>query len=249
MYTQCTHCEAVFRVNMREVTTAKGKLRCGECRKVFNATATLSTTVPKAFVIDEPVEIIKKPQQARQYTPLPPNFTVKGIEEKRQFRKNKIVKNTINEADERPEQVKGRLLKFNTKSSLVLPIVISLLVLLLVSQILYHYRHILTGAPINQPDKVRMLNHNVFTHPNEPNILLISATMESTAENAQPFPVLEVKLTNSASQVVALRRFKPIEYLEAYSPKQLLPVNTAIGLKLKIKDPGSKATGFEFNFY
>ena len=61
MYTQCTHCKAIFRVNMREVTVAKGKLRCGECQKVFTSTETLSTTIPDAFVADDEVEVIKEP--------------------------------------------------------------------------------------------------------------------------------------------------------------------------------------------
>jgi len=47
MYTQCSNCGAVFRVNMKELTVAQGKLRCGECDDVFNAMDTLSTTLPK----------------------------------------------------------------------------------------------------------------------------------------------------------------------------------------------------------
>ena len=49
MFTQCTKCKAIFRVNLREVTIAKGKLRCGECYAVFDATKTLSTTMPAPF--------------------------------------------------------------------------------------------------------------------------------------------------------------------------------------------------------
>ena len=138
--------------------------------------------------------------------------------------------------------------KHKAKSKLAISVVIALL-LLLVTQVLYQYRHIFTGEPQHQPKKVQMLNHNVFTHPNEPNILLISATMENTADKQQPFPILEVSLTNSGSKIIGLRRFKPAEYLEKYSPNRLFPVKKPVNLKLNIKDPGRNATGFQFNFF
>ena len=46
MYTQCSHCRAVFRVTMKELTAAQGLLRCGECDTIFDAMKALSTTLP-----------------------------------------------------------------------------------------------------------------------------------------------------------------------------------------------------------
>ena len=47
MYTQCSHCKAIFRVTMKELTAAQGLLRCGECDAVFDAMKALSTTLPE----------------------------------------------------------------------------------------------------------------------------------------------------------------------------------------------------------
>ena len=44
MYTQCPHCEAVFRVSIKEITAANGKLRCGECSHVFDGMVSVSST-------------------------------------------------------------------------------------------------------------------------------------------------------------------------------------------------------------
>jgi hypothetical protein len=93
-----------------------------------------------------------------------------------------------------------------------------------------------------------MINHNIFAHPNESGVLLISALIENTAEQAQPYPILELRLKNSQAKLIALRRFLPREYLEKYNKNSLIPSKKPISLKLKIKDPGRDATHFQFEF-
>ena len=85
-------------------------------------------------------------------------------------------------------------------------------------------------------------------HPNESGVLLITASIENTADHSQPFPVLELSLSNAQSKIVALRRFKPEEYMGNYTKEMLLPSKSPTSLKLKIKDPGNNATRFQFDF-
>jgi predicted Zn finger-like uncharacterized protein len=47
MYTQCTHCQAVFRVTTAELTASDGNVRCGECGQVFNGLESLSVLAPE----------------------------------------------------------------------------------------------------------------------------------------------------------------------------------------------------------
>lgn len=37
MFTKCTHCQTTFRVSSEQLKLAAGKVRCGNCREVFNA--------------------------------------------------------------------------------------------------------------------------------------------------------------------------------------------------------------------
>lgn len=228
MYTQCEHCKAIFRVNMREVSIAKGKLRCGECKEVFLATSNLSTTLPEPFQpnvhIEElsaspPPNVVNPTRSKALKQPAPPQFTVKSIEKDSQ--KNKI----------------------NWLSLLGI-----LLALLLFAQVLYNNRHLFINIPKHSPEKVEMLMHNVFVHPNESGVLLISGSMINNAKYPQAYPILELRLTNAQSKVISLRRFKPSEYLDKYSNSMLLPSNEATSLKLKIKDPGDSAKRFQFGF-
>jgi len=232
MYTQCDHCKAIFEVSMREVTVASGQLRCSECNHVFNAMASLSTTLPKPFsdtaessATDTSIEQASLTDSAssidtNSYRPEISKPTLKDI-----------VKNT----EENIDKKWLKLIAFALAS-------------LLLAQVLYNNRHFFSNKPAHAPEQIEMLNNNVFAHPNEEGVLLISASIENHAKHDQPYPILEVRLTDADSKLVALRRFEPNEYLENYNNKMLLQVNKPTNLKLKISDPGDDATRFQFKF-
>ena len=232
MFTQCEHCKAIFEINMREVTIAKGLLRCGECHQVFNGSKTLSTNMPQPYS-DKTVEPVKSQDSKKTG----------------EIRHTDIITNDnkSNDSPEKPRQIKG-IEKDSDNVGLRLKSIALLLLLLLFTQVLYHYKDKILGVNRYEPDKIHMVNHNVFTHPIEKGVLLISASMENDADFDQKYPILEVRLTDSQSKLVALRRFTPNEYLDNYTYDMLLKKNLVTNLKLKIKDPGSNATRFQFNF-
>ena len=296
MYTQCEKCKAIFHVNMREVTIAKGLLRCGECNNVFNASKSLSTSMPESFqeLVDKKNNsIITTDVHKKIIQPLPTKHTVKTSptketsnwsvavasllkllpksfqarkkkdldtykkiptqtqQEKRYIAPAKLSVKTLSPIEkekERERQKRKEKERIKERENIRSIIVASLLTLLFTAQLAYNNRHVLLGSPIHEPEKIQMLNHNVFAHPNKSNILLISAQIENTAEKPQPFPVLEISLKDAQSKLVAFRRFLPKEYLTDYSNDQLIPSKQPITLKLQIKDPGNNATRFQFEF-
>lgn len=246
MYTQCEHCKAVFRVNMRQATIAKGKLRCGECLKVFNASENMSTTIPEKYQLLPPsyiktasAEEMKLVETFDEWQSTPVSPSSNDIKN----RKKQTVKKVVVDRNRSENKVKKVI---PAKSNTLL--VIFTLIFLLIAQVLYNYRHPLLNLPQHQPEKIQMLNHNVFVHPNETGALLITATIENTAEHSQPYPVLELSLKDAKSATIALRRFMPQEYLDNYTKEMLIEPKKAKRLILKIKDPGKKATRFQFVF-
>lgn len=234
MFTKCEHCGAIFRVNMREVTIAKGQLRCGECHGVFSANASLSTSMPEPYS-EEVVEYLDTEKESNK---IKRDTDIKIDDPNQQYTESKEGKPRLIKGIEQP--------KTSGKTGLIL--VALILTGLLIGQVLYHYRHMLNFGSQYQPDKIQMLNHNVFAHPIEKGVLLISANIINTAEFEQAYPILEVRLIDKQSKVVALRRFKPDEYLDNYSDVARLKSGQETSLKLKIKDPGEQATRFQFNF-
>jgi len=209
MYTQCSNCGAVFRVNMKELTVAQGKLRCGECDGIFNAMDTLSTTLPKKQNFGDNEEDTIDPDI------LAPTYTRSA----------------------------------QKKKSGILPLLTVLILLsLLISQFLYTNKGWFTDELKRSPEKVHMISRNIISHPNDNGVLLISAAIENQAEYDQPYPYVEVTLMDDKENTIALRRFKPEEYLQHYSKNEVLQANKQAILQLTISDPGKKATRFNFKF-
>lgn len=328
MFTQCPNCQAIFRVSMRDVTVAKGFLRCGECQTVFDSSENLSTTMQEPFVgVEEVKESIKHISQdelndlsdeslktlsaldnwqdsastpvRKEHIDIRQSPTVNSIlvddinsiipdadiespevitespevetESSEAETESSEIENESSEIENESPEVESELLEIEnespdlknelleaeeiqevvtqkTKKSKWPLITALLLFLLFIVQLGYNYRHEFLDIPRYEPEKIQMLNHNVFAHPTEKDILLISASIENIADFDQRFPTLEVRLTDSKSEVVALRRFTPDEYLDNYSEKTLLKKKRATSIKLRIKDPGSQATRFQFDF-
>ncbi len=270
MYTQCTNCQAIFSVSMREVTVSKGYLRCGECMQVFDSSKSLSTTMQKPYVdvdLQNKVKLEKLSEESLQtisalddWQNSPAHEPEDPINLKQKLSKAKKVKASNPKSIEQTKKNKPAFTtkgvekkqtksKSKNKKTLKWPaIAAGALSLLLVTQFALNYKTLFSDSPKYQPEKIQMLNHNVFAHPIDQGVLLISASIENIADFDQPFPVLEVRLTNSKSELVALRRFTPEEYLDNFSTNKLLAKNQATSIKLKIQDPGNQATRFQFDF-
>ena len=210
---------------MKELTAAQGKLRCGECASVFNAMETLSTKLPGLDDSNEqmPFDSLNKKSKREQYQRDPSSTKTNSVKAKQTTSNN-----------------------FSSKRWLPLALI------LLLSGILA------TQAWLTQdlwfgggraPDKIKTISRKVFTHPSEPNALIITASIRNDADAAQPFPYLETQLLDTNNKVIALRRFKPQEYYEQYTQGSLLKSSETISIRLKIQDPpGNRAKRFEFNY-
>ena len=237
MYTQCNHCNAIFRVTMKELTAAQGLLRCGECDNVFDAVKSLSQTLPEerrfaklgtvaAVDLIEPVSI----------TPLKP-----------------------------PKAAKTTTLR-HWNHRYVLWSGVAVLTILLLAQLVYSGRHWLAqqpataefikqlcvaiGCDIDTPRdirKINLLSRNIYSHPNTPNVLTISASIQNDANFKQIYPLIEISFLDKNNKVLALRRFPPEEYKQPFTG-ELMPIGTPDELLLNITDPGEVAVSFQFRF-
>lgn len=109
----------------------------------------------------------------------------------------------------------------------------------------------LVGCDVGQRrdlTQLEMLNRNVYSHPNEQDVLMITATIENQADFSQPYPLLEISFLDGKNDVLALRRFTPEEYLPDTSPQALMDSGKAIDIRVKIADPGKDAVRFQFRF-
>ena len=103
--------------------------------------------------------------------------------------------------------------------------------------------------PQRDLSQIRLASHLVQFHPRYEESLLITASLINRADFTQPYPDVEVQMTDLQQQVVASRRFRPEEYLVGQRSDRPMPQNIEIPLMLEVLDPGKDVVGFRFEFY
>ena len=99
---------------------------------------------------------------------------------------------------------------------------------------------------VRAPALLRLDARDIRRHPDVPDALLISATLHNTAPWTQPYPQLEVRLSDLAGHAVAARVFAPTAYLpDAALAARGLPPGARAAISIEIRDPGRQAVAFE----
>ena len=98
-------------------------------------------------------------------------------------------------------------------------------------------------------DSIELTNHAIQSHPRYANSLIITATIVNRAPFPQPYPIVEILMTDISQNRIASRRFDPDEYLATTSPDGAFDSEIAVPLMLEVLDPGKEAVGFEFKFH
>ena len=99
-------------------------------------------------------------------------------------------------------------------------------------------------------EQIRSSNLVVRSHPEFTGALVVDAIIYNRAPFAQPFPLLEIRFTDIAGQVLASRTFKPGEYLSGeLAGQRQMPSQIPIHIALDILDPGTRAVSYSLAFH
>ncbi|MDH3451128.1 MAG: DUF3426 domain-containing protein [Gammaproteobacteria bacterium] len=238
--TQCPDCRTIFRVTAAQLEAAQGLVRCGECGNIFNGGTAL---------LNEPA----LETRARQEN-LDLSFDTPADDRPRA----RFFLPEVDAATERSPGVTGK--------ALWLSLSVTLAVFLLL-QLTYLFRDTLalvpgmrgplnafceftgcTIAPRRDLQKLALLNRNVYSHPNVPGALIISATIINNATFTQQYPVLAVSMANVRGTTLAQRSFNPQDYLPLADVAAGMTPGAPVSIALQVADPGSDAMTFELDF-
>lgn len=103
--------------------------------------------------------------------------------------------------------------------------------------------------PIRNIAQLELLSRDIRPDPNTAGALMITATIRNDAAFRQPWPVVVVELTDLDNEVVAMRRFRPADYMPdpARRAAGIAPATTA-AVAFEVADPGKRAVSFRFGF-
>ncbi|MEM9602925.1 MAG: zinc-ribbon and DUF3426 domain-containing protein [Pseudomonadota bacterium] len=104
-------------------------------------------------------------------------------------------------------------------------------------------------TPQQDYSAIRLLRRQIYAHPSRVDALVISLAMVNDAHFAQDFPVLRVRMTDQAGDVVARGEFAPAEYLDTFDTSVLMQPGRAVDVQLEVADPGDDAVSFDLEFH
>lgn len=101
---------------------------------------------------------------------------------------------------------------------------------------------------IPDPGKLRVEELIVRKHATVEGALVVDAIVKNNARFPQPMPVLLLRFTNNANEVVASRQLKPMDYLRGEARLlRRMPPDTPIRISLDIVDPGTAAVNYSLD--
>ncbi|HET7663669.1 MAG TPA: zinc-ribbon and DUF3426 domain-containing protein [Rhodanobacteraceae bacterium] len=272
MYAQCPECLTIYELDAATLAQAHATVGCGQCGATFNALPTLTEHLPdesfENLVVhpSSPAPPILMMAVVREEPPQQGLFKPVPIADS----------DTVVEADtddEPPASFPSFALHPRHRPApprhtwrWVAACVV--LALCLGAQLVWAKRKPLTANPATRPwlaqacklfgcslppvrdlARLQLLSRDVRPHPNVPDALLISATVRNNAPFTQPYPIVSITLSDLDENRIAMRRFRPTEYIADPEVRAagLAPGATA-ALMFEVKDPGRDAVAFQFGF-
>ena len=264
MYTQCPECLTVFKISAAELAGAHGSVRCSHCNALFNALPSLSEQLPA-----EPIDRLNR--HPEHITPPQLGLPV--------FRPNRGAQGSLflgpedrPRAHERtpgaPQFTRMHRRQAQRGGNGIWIFGSCVLLLLLVAEVAWAERSLwinnaklrpwLSDAcarlgcqlPLRKDDQLLQLaSRDIRPHPSVAGALIISATLQNAGDFAQPFPTVEITLSDLDEQRIAMRRFRPGEYVSDTRTLALgLAPQAKAPLVFEVADPGKNAVAFEFRF-
>jgi len=99
------------------------------------------------------------------------------------------------------------------------------------------------------PEAIELVSRDVRDHPQYRDTLLVNATLVSRSDSATQFPVIQLGLYGQAGEVIGIRRFEPIDYLDkSIDLAAGMPPNRPVYIVMEVAGVGGRAISFEFTF-
>lgn len=103
--------------------------------------------------------------------------------------------------------------------------------------------------PRRDVEQLALVARDVRPHPSVQGALMISATVLNKAEFTQPYPIVEVVMSDLEDRRIAMRRFQPQDYVDSLSViDRGMPTRATSTMNFEVLDPGKNAVAFEFRF-
>lgn len=265
MYTTCPHCRIEFHISAAQLQIAAGKVRCGNCAKLFSAIRRLHDAprfLSEGSKAGEPVKKIKSKQskvEASKASNLAP-------EERTESTRSEVFDEQYGDWDPFDEPLEtsvNRGAKIFWTIGVVSMVLLGVLQLFWFNRDLVHQRYpeLIPYTRIfcefiechfirhQDPAAIQLVSRDVRAHPKLPNVLLVNVTLVNSLATIQTYPIIQIALFDVGGKIVGERKFKPKQYLDQSIPIYLgMQPNSPVHIVLEIAGQIDNAESFEFRF-
>lgn len=102
---------------------------------------------------------------------------------------------------------------------------------------------------IRDVSRLELVSRDIRPDPVTAGALVITATLRNTAAFPQPWPLVVVELSDIDGNPVAMRRFRPTEYMPDPARRAAgITPGATVAVAFEVADPGKRAVNFQFGF-
>lgn len=262
-YTRCPGCATVFRVTSEQLAMRAGHVRCGHCKKVFDANA--------HRVAPAPPRAAAAPAHGDGASPGPAGTTAALHDAPAPEAPPAASRRTEITYDDRSDDAdegktgRARALLYGTVSVL--------LAALITAQAVYHYRDAIAAHwPATQPALSRICGYagcairplrdpamsylsidasDLQADSAHRGLLILTATLRNRAAWSLAYPHLELTLTDAQDAIVVRRALAPADYTGGTTDLQRgIPPNGEVAVKVFIDASATTQAGYRlYMFY
>jgi predicted Zn finger-like uncharacterized protein len=102
--------------------------------------------------------------------------------------------------------------------------------------------------PPRAPEQIEVLARELREAPERPGVLRFQLRLVNRAAYAQPYPVVELRLSDHLNRPAGIGRFQPEQYLTGSEPNQVMSPGVPVDLELDLVDPGAGMLGYQIDF-
>jgi predicted Zn finger-like uncharacterized protein len=244
MYTQCPECEVYFRITPSQLEARQGLVRCGQCSAIFQANGRLFDKLPEV------------PNHAPETTAAAPKRRRRKPASRKPAESEPLTPELVAPLlfPTRPRYTRLWLAAWSLVSLLLIALVGAQLAYLYRMELALHstFRPLIESycewleceiAPAHNVNRIEF-ETSIAPHPKFSNALRLRADLVNRAEHAQPYPLMEVTLTDSEGRPLSRRQFGPRDYLGTKADDTMIP-NVVAHALLDVTNPDNRAVGYE----
>jgi predicted Zn finger-like uncharacterized protein len=279
-YTRCPGCKTIFRVTPPQLAVRGGQVRCGHCHLVFDGNANLISLAPP-----EPGERFDR-GDVDEAALGPPTITLRdaaalapatAAEEGATIAPDAVPAGPAavggDSAAEIPYEERFAWASRKRRArnwSVLEAVAIPLLLLLLLGQVVFHFRDGIVARwppmrptltqlcqfagcsirPLNDVSALSIDASDLQADPAHRGLLILTATIRNRAAWPLAYPDLELTLTDAQDQVVVRRALGPAEYAGGTVDLAAgMAPNSEIGVKLFIDASATNQAGYRLYLF